>query len=335
MNVMTKQGSLDNQVTYEHYCDTKADLENIPKNEITLGTVAVVLKDDDDSMGIYIADSNKEWNSFSSGGSSAEEIELEELTITENGVYDAEEGKGFNKVTVEVDSGDEPRDMENELITRTLSTYENSTVESIGSYAFEGCNFLTTVSIPECKSVGNNAFGYCSSLTSISFPKCTNIGDYAFLGCDNLSSVVIPECVGIGKSAFAWCSSLRNISLPKCNSIGASAFSQCFVLKNVYIPECTSIGSGAFAYCSSLATISLPKCNNIKSSAFFRCINLKNVYLNQSSFITLSSSVSRVFDEYGYSTITYYVPASLINTYKSAQYWSAVSSRFSAYNFSN
>lgn len=69
MNIMTKRGSQDNTVIYEHYCDTKADLANIPQDQISLGSVAIVLKDEDDSMGIYLANSNKEWISFSTGGS--------------------------------------------------------------------------------------------------------------------------------------------------------------------------------------------------------------------------------------------------------------------------
>lgn len=75
MNIMTKRGSEDNIVTYEHYCDTKADLANIPQDQISLGSVAIVLKDEDDSMGIYLANSNKEWISFStSGGSSSDDV---------------------------------------------------------------------------------------------------------------------------------------------------------------------------------------------------------------------------------------------------------------------
>jgi len=65
---MTKRGSQDNVVTYEHYCDTKNDLTAIPKDQITLGSTAVVLKDDGDAMGVYMANSSKEWIPFSSVG---------------------------------------------------------------------------------------------------------------------------------------------------------------------------------------------------------------------------------------------------------------------------
>ena len=66
---MTKRGSLDNVVTYEYYCDTVDDLVNIPQEHITLGSVAIVLKDKENEISIYIADSNKQWHSFSIGNS--------------------------------------------------------------------------------------------------------------------------------------------------------------------------------------------------------------------------------------------------------------------------
>ena len=75
-NIMTKRGALDNIVTYEHYCDTNADLENIPQTESTLGSVAIVLQDTTTGgVGVYIANSQGQWNHLaviSSGeGSSA------------------------------------------------------------------------------------------------------------------------------------------------------------------------------------------------------------------------------------------------------------------------
>lgn len=57
---MTKSGSLDNEITNEFFCDTAADLANIPSNLINLGSVAIVL----DGMEIYIANSNKQWLSM-------------------------------------------------------------------------------------------------------------------------------------------------------------------------------------------------------------------------------------------------------------------------------
>lgn len=60
-NCMTKRGNSDNIITYEHFCDTHDDLLNIPKNESTLGSTAVVIDDEGTGLGIYIANSENEW----------------------------------------------------------------------------------------------------------------------------------------------------------------------------------------------------------------------------------------------------------------------------------
>lgn len=286
MNVMTKRGSLDNQITYEHYCDTKTDLENIPKNEITLGTVAVVLKDDDNSMGIYIADSNKEWNSFSSGGSSAE-IELEELTITENGSYSAGAGKGFSKVDVEVKELDTPLLIGGNLSSIQFSAYGNSLLGSItaahfpecsviGSSAFNGCGSLASISFPACTSIGDNAFNYCRKLSAASFPVCTTIGTSAFYYCDELTTVSFPVCTSIGVYAFAYCSNLTSVDFPACSIVQPSAFRLCSNLTTVNFPACSIINTYAFEQCKKLATVSFPLCSLISNSAFRSCFNLEN-----------------------------------------------------------
>lgn len=59
-SILSKRGSQDNIVTYEHICDTAADLELIDPKEITLGSVAIVLKGST-GLEVYMATSDKEW----------------------------------------------------------------------------------------------------------------------------------------------------------------------------------------------------------------------------------------------------------------------------------
>ena len=68
MNIMSKRGQLDNVVTYEHICDTTADLDNIEPQYTTLGSVAIVLHGSA-GLEVYMADSNKEWINISSSSS--------------------------------------------------------------------------------------------------------------------------------------------------------------------------------------------------------------------------------------------------------------------------
>lgn len=70
MNIMTKRGQIDNIVTYQYYCDTANDLQDIPQQHTTLGSVAIVLSGSDGGLQIYIANSNKQWNQLTSIGGS-------------------------------------------------------------------------------------------------------------------------------------------------------------------------------------------------------------------------------------------------------------------------
>lgn len=63
-SIMSKRGQQDNVVTYEHICDTAADLTTIDPKYVTLGSVAIVLKDSGDTLGVYMANSEKEWVSL-------------------------------------------------------------------------------------------------------------------------------------------------------------------------------------------------------------------------------------------------------------------------------
>lgn len=71
MNIMTKRGNLDNIVTYEHICDTKEDLAKINKQYATLGSVAIVIKGEDDLLEAYMATSKGEWVPIMVGGNAS------------------------------------------------------------------------------------------------------------------------------------------------------------------------------------------------------------------------------------------------------------------------
>jgi len=72
MTIMTKRGQTDNVITYEHICDTTADMDTIDPKYITLGSVAIVLKGSA-GLEVYMATSNKEWVNLLGASSSNEE----------------------------------------------------------------------------------------------------------------------------------------------------------------------------------------------------------------------------------------------------------------------
>ena len=198
--------------------------------------------------------------------------------------------------------------MEDAIVTRTLTTYVNDRVTSIGSYAF---------------------YSY-PSLTSVNFPVCTSIGGYAFCSCTSLTNANFPVCSYIGSGAFYSCSSLTNMSFPVCTSIGSDAFYYCISLTNANFPVCSYIGSCAFYGCTSLTTISFPVCSYIGSSAFRYCSSFISIYIGTSTICTLANS--NAFSKAGITSTagSIFVPASLVNAYKSAAQWSYFANRIFA-----
>ncbi len=69
-------------------------------------------------------------------------------------------------------------------------------VESIGSYAFEGCVNLQNVNISESVGqIGRGAFNNCTSLSNVNFNGLSDLGcSNAFKDCGELESVNVPEC---------------------------------------------------------------------------------------------------------------------------------------------
>ena len=95
-----------------------------------------------------------------------------------------------------------------EAVTHDGITYP---VTAIGDGAFERCNNLTGVEIPNTvTSIGNYVFDYDSRLTSIVIPNSvTTIGNGAFSYCDGMTNVTIGNSVrSIGTWTFSGCSSL-------------------------------------------------------------------------------------------------------------------------------
>ena len=161
-------------------------------------------------------------------------------------------------------------------------------VKVIGDSAFQGCESLTSINIPnDVTTIGKGAFSVCSSLTSINIPNSvTTIGKGAFSGCSSLTSINIPNSVTtIGESAFGWCKSLTSINIPNSvTTIGNWAFSGCSSLTSINIPNSvTTIGKGAFSGCSSLTSINIPNSvTTIGESAFGWCKSLTSINIPNS-----------------------------------------------------
>lgn len=208
--------------------------------------------------------------------------------------------------------------------------------EVAGNMCFYSCSDLQSISLPACVLLSSGTFYGCSRLTDVYLPVCQSIGPSAFMSCNSLSFIELLECVHIKESAFFTCRSLVSISFPKAAYLAGNAFYYCDSLSDVYLPVCESVYNLAFAYCSALSTLSLPMCTDLYSQPFDRCYGLKSLYLLGESVVSLRSSnafrstpmiASSYLGEFG----SIFVPAQLVDVYKSATNWSLYSDRITAY----
>ena len=195
--------------------------------------------------------------------------------------------------------GSSPYDYSNEysgsVTIPTTVTYGGITypISAIGDNAFDACEKLTSINIPNSvTNIGNDAFSECSRLSSINIPNSvTNIGVSVFSYCDKLASISVDSdnpnydsrnnCKAIIKTAtntlIAGC---KNTIIPNSvTSIGNFAFEGCSGLTSVTIPNSvTSIGGWAFYNCSSLTSINIPNSvTNIGNDAFYECRKLNSM----------------------------------------------------------
>lgn len=189
-------------------------------------------------------------------------------------------------------SGGGGSELEDALVTGTLSEYRNDRVTSIGSCAFYSYSSLISIDFPNVTDIGSFAFQYCYNLTDINFPNAINIGAYAFSFCTNLTNLNLPNVTDIERQAFYQCSNLTNISFPNVTYISSSAFCGCKSLMSIYLLS------------SSIPTL---------------------FHIN--AFYTTPMSNSTYTGSFG----SIYVPTSLVDAYKSASNWSTYKNRITAY----
>lgn len=221
-------------------------------------------------------------------------------------------------------------------------------ITSIGNYAFQSCNSIESVVIPNTvTNIGDCAFLGCSKLKSVAIPcSLCFIGEHAFKNCKALSSITIPDSVmSIGDFAFSDCDALISITISSSmTSIGQGVFENCNELSSVIIPNSvTSIGKYAFNQCHKLVTIKIP--NSVKTideNAFWLCNNLSSITIGNSvesigntafaycSSLTsvtcfaeiVPSTYANAFSASNVSNATLIVPEASLEAYKSTAPWS-------------
>ena len=183
------------------------------------------------------------------------------------------------------------------LITLDLS--ETTGLTCIDEYAFQNCNNLTNVTIPNSvTSIGDSAFWGCRKLISINIPKSvTEVSYYAFIYCNSLTNFDVDtnhknfSTSDDGKSLYnkdkteliAYPGASGNITiLDGVTSIHHGIFNYNSDLTSVVIPDSvTEIYDNAFGSCINLTKVIIPdSVTTIGNGAFSSCYNLVTFDVN-------------------------------------------------------
>ena len=229
----------------------------------------------------------------------------ESLSVSANGTYTPGQGvDGYSQVVVDVPP----------VVGWDQKSFTEEHIEFI--------NIDNTASF-----VASMAFNKNKTIQTVNLQYATTVGERAFNECDSLSQVSLPVCSYIGKYAFNQCWSLSKVSLPVCDTLEQGAFNFCGALTQVDLPMCSYLGYSAFAWCDHLSQISLPVCSYISGGTFELCGSLSIITIGYSSVCSLDSSGAFKNTPIASGTGSIYVPASLVDAYKSADNWSYFSSR--------
>ncbi len=193
-----------------------------------------------------------------------------------------------------------------EIPSKVVYSGNTYTVTEIGNYAFQACEMLESVTIPNTvKKVGIYAFAACTKLLNISFPESLEdvmggalyecawydnqpdgliyVGNllYRYKGVAPAETIEVREGTkAILDFAFTQQPNIQSVVLPNSvTSVHVRAFADCPNLETVVLPNSLSvIEEETFSNCPKLSSIDLPQdVSIIGANAFRACSSLSHV----------------------------------------------------------
>lgn len=136
-----------------------------------------------------------------------------------------------------------------------------STIESIGEYAFAHCECLHTINLPKNLEIIEKMAFYESGLENVTVNKrLKSIGEYAF-GRVELASISLPDSVECIEEGAFFGSLLKEFTFPpKITKVKKNVLCECKLLKKVVMQNCVEvIEEHAFSGNASLVELIIPK----------------------------------------------------------------------------
>ncbi len=168
------------------------------------------------------------------------------------------------------------------------------TVREISESAFQGCNNLKVVKLPNgCETIGEYAFYSCENLTNINLNQVRELGAHAFGDCKSLKSVELDNVFVVKDSTFHGCWKLHNVRLEKVETIENAAFADCKV-ENLHLPN-TLKTIHEYAFCGR-GSVAVPE--SVEKIGMCALEDFQEITI----YDNLRGRVSEMGKPYGYAT---------------------------------
>lgn len=254
-----------------------------------------------------------------SGGGSG--VNVQSLSVTENGTYTAPSGVAYSPIFVDVETEEIPTQ------EKTVDITENGTTEITADEGYLLSKVTANVNVASSGGSVNKFQQFVSrTITEVTAEDMegATIGyvlSSMFHKCVYLKKCYLPDTItSIGSHSFNGCSSLVSMTLPNTvTSIGSNAFENCTALASITIPSLvTTIASVTFSRCASLKTVVIEgNVTNMGAQAFMYC-NLERFVIKAETPPSIQANTFLGVP----TTCRFEVPAESVEAYKAATNWS-------------
>lgn len=188
-------------------------------------------------------------------------------------------------------------------------------------------SFVNTVDLIGDEALSNSIID--RSITEIADSHVTRLGESAFSPCISLVKATFQNVTSSAPNTFSGCKVLEEATFPMLTTVGTRMFENCVRLKRVSIDSATAIGNYAFSGCYELQKVDCPKVVKLNTQSFDNCKILDTVILRSETVATFGTNSFRntpIASGTGYI----YVPAALVDSYKTATGWSTYANQIRA-----
>lgn len=182
----------------------------------------------------------------------------------------------------------------------------NDNIHTLGDKAFNTCDILETVSLPDTiTTCGSDVFAVSSGavttyfrgvdgtvdanvykaktkgLTYLVFDENVNIiGESAFANTNTVKGIIVNDTDLIDNYAFNNCNGLDYVEIGTAEKIGKYSFADC-TTKEIELDNINTIDDYAFSNCVLMEDVYIDSVININDYAFFNCIAIDNIKIEE------------------------------------------------------